>query len=198
MLYPREFPIAVKTQRLGIEGRQSIAESQYTFEKQIIHTSSRWVLEWTWPVMTLERAEEVSAWLASLRGQIGSFRYRPRQAYQSSLTTITVATTAFAYNGALQAQGWAAGAQSTLRAGQFFQLGTQLLQITEAAAFADASGKVLIEFEPQLRINYPVNTPINFVNPAGVFCLTDSAAQAYTLTPDYAPEFGTIVAREQI
>lgn len=198
MIYPLTFPRAIKTERLGLNRRQSATESTWTYRQQTVHTASQWVLEWSWAQMTHANAERVSAFLLGLQGQIGSFTYYPRQSVKSGITGISLASTAFAYNRAMRASGWAANGATGLRLGQFVQLGEQLLRIVEAPAFADASGQVTISFEPELRVSYAGGTGVNFANPAGVFRLTSSDALPYTLDPDKLPEFGTIAAREVI
>lgn len=199
MIYPIEFPArAPSTERLVLNRRQSGAESNFTFKQQIVHTASQWVLEWSWPPMTYANAESISGWLLSLKGQIGTFRYYPRQRLASALAGKSLALAGYAYNDSISVGGWPVNAASGLRVGQFFQLGDQLLRIVAAGANADAAGKVIISFEPELRLNYATGTAVNFANPSAVFRLSTADGLGYTLTPDKLPEFGTIQAREVV
>ena len=199
MIYPIQFPAqSPVTERLVLNRRQSTTESPYTFKQQTVQTASQWALEWSWPPMTYATAESVSAWLLSLKGQIGTFRYFPRQRLTSGLTGRTLNLPGYAYNDAISVGGWGANAASSLRLGQFFQIGDQLLTVIGAAAFADANGLVTITFEPELRINYAAGAAVNFANPSGVFRLITSDGLGYTLTPDRLPEFGTLTAREAV
>lgn len=195
--YPIEFSSSSpRTERLVLNRRQSASESPHTYAVQVVNTASQWVLEWTWPPLRLAEAETVMAWLISLRGQIGTFRYRPRQSRTSTLTGRTLAAVGFAYNAAISVGGWGAGAASQLRPGQFFQVGDQLLRIVEAPTNADGSGRVTISFEPELRRNMASGSPVNFVNPAGLFRLASSEGAGFTLDPDRHPDIGTVMARE--
>ncbi|MDG2532075.1 hypothetical protein P6144_00295 [Sphingomonas sp. HITSZ_GF] len=178
--------------------RQSGTESNFTFKQQTVQTASQWVLEWSWPPMTFAEAETTSGWILSLKGQIGTFRYHPRQRLASALSGKTLAIQGYAYNDTISVGGWSANAGSGLRIGQFFQLGDQLLRIVAAGANADAAGKVTISFEPELRLNYTSGTAVNFANPSGTFRLSTADGLGYTLTPDKMPEFGTIQAREVV
>jgi len=199
VLYPINFPAkAPVTERLALNRRQSGTESPWTYARQTVQTASQWVLEWTWPPMSFLKAEEIDAWLLSLKGQIGSFTYAPRQRYASALTGVTLAQTGYAYNNSVQMSGWAANAETTLRRGQWLQIGTQLLKVIEGPAFADASGQVTISFEPELRVIFAAGTVVNFDNPKGVFALGSSDGVTYTLNPDKLPVFGTMSAREVV
>lgn len=199
MIYPLSFPSqAPATQKLVLNRRQSVAESPWTFKQQTVQTASQWVLEWTWPAMTFAKAEAIDGWLQGLKGQVGTFRYAPVQRYSYATTGTTLATAAFNYQDTITVKGWGANLATSLRVGQFFQIGDQLLQIIEAGAFADASGTITLTFAPELRKNFAVGTAVNFVNPVGVFRLATSDGHGFTLTPDRIPEFGTIQAREAV
>ena len=117
MQYPLTFPKTLKTERLGLNRRQSATESTWTYRQQTVHTASQWALEWTWPQMRLSEAEAVSAWLLSLRGQIGTFRYYPRQSRTSMLAGVVLGIPGYAYNNTIQAHGYAANVNTTLRIG---------------------------------------------------------------------------------
>lgn len=101
-------------------------------------------------------------------------------------------------NPTVQLQGWAAGEASTLRLGQYFQIGEQLVVVTEAAIAADAGGKVTVSFAPQLRRNYASGTALNFTTPSGVFRLNAGSDLGFTIDPDRVPEFSSMTAREVI
>ncbi|MGC5796949.1 hypothetical protein [Sphingomonas sp. NFX23] len=127
---------------------------------------------------------------------VGTFRYYPNQTVRSALTGRTLAQPGYPYNRAVQIGGYAASSLSTIRVGQWFTVGTQLLRVTEAAALADSNGRVTVSFEPELRVLYAAGTAVEFVNPFGVFRLATPNSPTYTLDPDRAPDFGTIQAIE--
>ncbi len=199
MIYPLSFPSqAPATERLILNRRQSKAESPWTYASSVVDTAAQWALEWTWPAMTFADAETISAWLLALKGQAGSFRYSPRGSRGSNLTGKTLAVPGYAYNDTISVKGWTANQATSLRLGQWMTIGTQLLRIVEASAFADANGAVTITVSPFLRTTYPTDTAINFTAPYGVFSLATADGLGYTLTPDRAPEFGTLQAREVV
>ena len=199
MIYPLAFPSkAPNSERLTISRKQSATESTFTYAIQVVGGASQWQLEWTWGAMSHVRAEALAGWLDSLNGQVGTFTYAPRQSVTSTLTGKSLGAAAYGYNKTISATGWAANAPSTLRVGQFLQIGSQLLRITGAGAKADASGKVTISFEPELRVNYTNGTALNFINPTGTFRLNSSEGAGYTLTPDRVPELGSFQAREVV
>lgn len=197
--YPIDFvAVAPKTERLTLTHRQAAMASNFTLAQTTIHTASQWSLEWSWPDMRPDRAEMVRAWINSLRGQVGTFRYRPRQSVASTLAGRTLSAQGYAYNRAVQIGGWTANAPSQLRLGQYFQIGPQLLEITSAPANADASGLCQIEFEPALRTSYAVGSPVNIINPTGLFRLASSEGMGFTLTTDRVGTFGTMTAVEAV
>lgn len=148
--------------------------------------------------MTHAKAERIDAWLQSLKGQIGTFRFTPRQTIKYALTGLSLAIRGYAYNDTVSVKGFAPGTATGLRLGQYFTIGEQLLQIVEAGAVADANGAVTVSFEPALRANYDAGALVNFATPTGLFKLASADGVAYTLTPDRAPDFGMIQAREVI
>lgn len=172
--------------------------SPYTLKQQTVNTACQWQLEFAWPRMTRLDAERCAAWLESLSGQVGTFRYQPRQALVSSLTGRTLAQAGFADTSAVRVGGWGANSASGLRVGQFFQIGTQLLRVVTAPVQADSSGRCLIEFSTPLRVNFAAGVAVDFNSPEGLFRLAASEGNGYTVTPDRLPEFGVIVAREAV
>lgn len=178
--------------------RQNVSESPWTYAQKSTDTAAQWQLTWTWPPVSHAQAETLSAWLLSLKGQTGSFRYSPRQRYAYATTGLTLALPGYAFNDTISVKGWGAGAPTGLRAGQYFTIGTQLLRIVQAAAFADGAGAATIVFESFLRQTIAANTAVNFTAPFGVFRLATSDGLDPTLTPDRILEFGPINAREVV
>lgn len=173
-------------------------ESPHTFAFQAVNTASQWVLEVAWPRMTHPQAQVVQGWINSLQGQVGTFRYSPRSSVNNPLTGRTLTSAAYGYSTTTRLSGWAAAGASGLSVGQFFSLGSQLLQITAAPAVADANGQVLVEFVPMLRGTFTAGTAINFANPSGEFRMTSAEGPAFTLDTDKKPEFPTLMAKEAI
>ncbi|MET0376883.1 MAG: hypothetical protein ABW128_21835 [Rhizorhabdus sp.] len=199
MIYPLSFPnIGVSSEKLQIILKQSGIPSPFTGHQQTVTNYAQWGVSWTWPVMRLGRAETAQGWLDSLQGQLGSFLYQPRQSVQSGLTGRTLAGNAYVYGNTVTVGGWSAGGVSTLRVGQYFQIGTQLLRIVSAPLNADANGRCVIEFAPFLRSAFNAGTPVNFVNPKSLFRLASSETPAFTLTTNKTAEFPAIDAMEAL
>lgn len=197
--YPLPFPPkAPVSERLTISRKQSVSESTTTFAVQIVQSASVWSVQWDFGPMDFARAETIAAWIDSLNGQVGTFRYYPHQATSFPTGGLTLASAAYAYNTTISVGGYTAGAPSHMRAGQFFQLGDQLLRVTNAAGAADPSGQVQVDFQPELRLFYAPGAALNFTNPSGVFRMSTTDGLGYTLTPDRKPQLGTLQAREAV
>lgn len=173
-------------------------ESPHTYATQVVHSASQWTLDFTWPRMTVAQAAVIQAWLDSLRGQVGTFRYSPRGRVKNALTGRSLAAAAYAYGNNVRLSGWAANGASGLSVGQFFQLGDQLLRVTSVPVSADANGQLLVEFEPMLRANYVSGTAVNFANPSGLFRLTTADTPTFDLDTDGYPTFPSVIAKEAI
>ena len=197
MTFPIDFPRqCASNEKLTLSRRQSITEANASYQTTVVHTASQWQLSWNWPRMTHDLAEGVNAWILKLNGEVGTFRYYPTQSRVSTLSDMSLAVAGYAYNTAVSVGGWAANAASGLRPGQYFQIGNQLLLVTDAAANADANGQVIINFAPELRTAFPVATSVNFANPCGVFRMNTSEGLGFGLDPDRRPDFSSIAARE--
>lgn len=197
--YPLQFPRkAPAREKLQLNYRQAAMESPHTFAFQAVNTAAQWTLEITWGRMSHAEAQVVQAWINSLKGQVGTFRYSPRSSVNNALTGRSLSSAAYGYAENCRMSGWAAGASTGLSIGQFFSLGDQLLQITAASAIADANGQVLVEFSPMLRSTFAAGTALNFASPSGVFRLITAEGPAFTIDPDRKPEFPTLQAKEAI
>lgn len=197
--YPLSFPAkAVAREKLQLNFRQAAMESPHTFAFQAVNTAAQWVLEVTWPRMGHAQAQVIQGWVNSLKGQVGTFRYSPRSSVDSTLTGRSLTIPAYGYAETARMSGWGANAATGLSVGQFFSLGDQLLQITSAPVNADASGQVLIEFQPMLRKTYAASTTVNFTAPSGVFRLVSADSPTYELDVDRRPTFSTLQAKEAI
>ncbi len=197
--YPLPFPAkAAAREKLQLNNRQAAMESPHTLAIQVVNTVSQWNLDFTWPRMSLARAQVLQGWLDSLQGQVGTFRYYPRAATRSVLTGRSLTSAAYSYSTNVRLSGWASNATSELSVGQFFQLGNQLLRITAVPALADANGQVLVEFQPMLRANYAAGAAINLATPSGVFRLVSAETPSFDLDIDGLPTFPSVVAKEAI
>jgi hypothetical protein len=197
--YPIAFPAKAPAQeKLTIQHKQAAMESPHTFAQQTVSNADHWVLEFDWPRMSHADADRIQAWIDSLRGQLGSFTYTPRNSFKSALAGRTVAQAAFSYANTVNMGGWAAGAVSGLNLGQYCQIGERLHRITSAPAYADANGRCLVEVTPQVRKTQAAGTAIEFANPRGTFRLISADSYGYSLDIDRRPSFPTIQAKEAL
>ena len=197
--YPLQFTAqAPAREQLKINNRQAAMESPHTYAMQVVHTASQWTLDFTWPRMTVAEAQVCQAWLDSLRGQVGTFRYTPRARTRNALTGRSLAQAAYAYGNTVGLSGWSGNAAGGVAVGQFFQLGDQLLRVTAVPANADANGQLLVEFEPMLRANYAQGATVNFTNPSGLFRLASPDTPSFDTDVDGHPAFPSVIAKEAI
>lgn len=197
--YPLSFPSKrPSSETLRLMRRQASMASPFTLQQQTINTASQWTLEFNWPPMRLPEAEKLRAWIDSLRGAVGSFLYSPTQSQTSNLTGKAIGLTGYAYNNTVKVVGWGSSVASGLRAGQFFQIGNQLLQITNAPSTSDITGACIIEFEPSLRHNAAPGAPVNFAAPMGLFRLASAEGVGFTLNSDKMPTFTTLQCMEVV
>lgn len=197
--YPIAFPPQAPTrEQLTIQLKQAAMESPHTFAQQTVANADHWVLEFDWPRMSHADADRIQAWIDSLRGQLGSFTYTPRNSFKSAFIGRAVAQTAFSYANTVSMGGWAAGAASGLSLGQYCHIGERLHRITSAPQNASAAGTCLVEVSPVVRKTQAVGTTIEFVNPKGTFRLGSADSYGYTLDPDRRPSFPTIQAKEAL
>jgi len=195
--YPLPFTAqSPMSEKLQINHRQAPMESPHTFAMQVVHAASQWTLEFVWPRMTIAQAQVCQAWLDSLRGQVGTFRYTPRARTGSALTGRGLAQVAYAYGNTVRLSGWSGNAAGGVSVGQYFQLGNQLLRVTGVPANADANGQLLVEFEPMLRGNLAQGTAVNFANPSGLFRLATAETPSFTTDTDGHPTFPAVIAKE--
>jgi hypothetical protein len=195
-IYPLPFPNkSPALQRLWLVHKQTVHQSPFSGKQQQTNLYAQWNLEFTWPRMSPVEADGLDAWLSSLEGQNGTFTYTPVQD-PSALTGRALNQATFAESNTIEIAGWTANQLSTLRVGQFAQIGTQLIRLTAVPLNADANGNCVVEFAPRLRSNYPRFQSVVFTNPKGLFRLATSDTPSSTMDPDHLPEFPPITAVE--
>ena len=168
--------------------------------------SDRWVGIWTTPQLSGDLIAKGEAFIASLDGRKNTFyAYDPdRRApngtdlssalYAGSTSEYAGASTSYAGAGTAAEIGTVDGADQTgrslntswpvnstlvLTAGDYFQIGNQLLMAT-ADATTDGSGDVEIEFQPSLRLSPLNNQSIFTINPVMIARLDEPWKGAQT------------------
>lgn len=197
-VYPITLPSTRQlSERLRLSRTQVSHQSRFTGKTQIVDNYSQWQLSINLSRMSHVEAEQWAAALDSLRGQIGTFLWEPWQSQQSALSGRSLSFNFNVYGTIATIGGWAANSASQLRAGQFCQIGTQLLRIIAAPANADANGRCQIEVEPYIRATHNAGTAVNFTSPKGLFRLSDQEP-SYQIDVNRLPEFTTIEAVEAL
>ncbi len=191
-------PIQRNSEKFTLNRKQTPHVSPYSGNQQTVDSYAQWSLAFTFPPMTFVRAEMLAAWLDSLRGSVGTFRYQPYLSGDAALASRSLSGAHYAYGNVLNVGGWTAGADSRLFTGQYLQVGNQLLRISSAPANADGSGICAIEVEPYLRADFANATTVNFVNPQGLFRLTGAEQSGYGLGANRVAEFGPMTAIEVV
>lgn len=179
---------------------QSNQTSNWTGHNTVILNYAAWVLDISFPRMTISRAAALAAWIDSLRGSYGTFYYSPRFAVQSAGVATNLAQNAFATSQVVQIGGWTTGAPTHLAPGQFIQIGSQLVRIVAAPSVAEPGGTATVEFNPPLRSNLSAGTTVETTNPRGLFRLdfADGDGSGYQVDPDRLPEFTALRAVEAL
>jgi hypothetical protein len=174
--YPLTLPaFRARNFTLGITPTVAVSASPFTGQQQ--------VYEWpnvTWrasfDVVAKGRAEwsQLTAFMTSLRGRLGTVLIYPYQGVRPRGTTNTSGVTVATGGAAAQARAInlsGMGAARTLLAGDFLQLGTgataRLHMVVENAT-ADGSGNATVTIEPPLRVAYSSGAAVTLVKPATV------------------------------
>jgi hypothetical protein len=186
------------SETLLIKSNQSNQASPYTGRQTVIQYFASWTLSVNWSRMALDRAEALAAWMDSLQGAYGSFYYTPAFSVYNVGVELSLKSSAFPTTNVASIGGWAAGAPTKLRVGQYISIDTQLLRVAATPLTADSNGKATIEFNPPLRSDFAVGTGVETAFPRGIFRLDQSNGSGYQLDPDRTPEFTTMNAIEVI
>jgi hypothetical protein len=185
--YPISIPTTptVSEVRWIAEHSQFVDESPFSFARQVqVFSGERWKIEVSVDKMTREEAAAWTAFIASLRGAVGSFTFgdelykNPRGAGggtpkvngagQSGYTLIT--------------DGWPNNTL-VLKAGDFFQVsGTYGIHEVLTNATSNGSGQVTLDIWPKAR-SYSDNSDIIYSGWKGLFALEDTEIEI--LSPRY-------------
>lgn len=199
--YPLSWPTytGVKSDTLTLTRIQRAHKSPFSGATQVVANFSRWDLAVELPAMRLANAEKWAAWLDSLNGQEGTFRYAPSQSATSALSGITLDSAIAAGQTVIDLAGWSALAASTLRVGQMLTCGA-LFRILSAPANADAGGVCQVEVAPPVRLAYAGGTAVEFgasYAPRGLFRLAEPPP-GYTQGADGWCTFPVLNAEEAL
>lgn len=158
-------PLTPATEDITLFRKQGIAQSPFSGHSSIINNYAQWSVNLTFPTQKRgsDKAKEMIAWLASLRGSEGSFLYQPSDAGKP-VTGKSLLTTGFADSNAINVAGWVESQALGVGVGDYFSINNQLYLITSAPELA-TSGHATINFEPALRDEVEAGTTVNFETP---------------------------------
>lgn len=179
--YPLVMPSTPGPREMSFELMNHVAEttSPFTGSSQTQEWPAEYIgLTMSLPPMPRTSAAAWIAFLAALRGKAGSFLAGPRG---NEATPRGVLGGTPLVNGANAAQsktlntkGWTPSRSNVLRAGDWFQVGTNLfMNMTDVDS--DASGLATLDVFPRLREVLADNTAVVTSSPKGVFRLKDNA-----------------------
>lgn len=183
--YPLTLPLAPSSYVLEVNNIVSVSTSIFTGQQQVYsHEGKYWTATIEFPGNKRSNQAALIAFLTSLKGQYGYFRFGP---YGAEATPRGVATGTPLVKGAgqagsqtLQTDGWTPNVTNILRAGDYFQIGNNLYMCLKDVN-SNSSGEASIDIFPHVRANTADNSPLTTSSPKGLFRLQDSKT-SYNLT----------------
>ena len=130
--------------------------------------TDRWEGFFTTPHLSRAQHDEMVGWVLSLNGRVGTFNVFDPDRKEPSTKAGSFPGNGL-MNGAgqtgtsLVSDGWPTSSL-ILKAGDLFQVETQLYEVTSDAT-TDASGNVTINFEPEIRVSPANNAAITTTTP---------------------------------
>jgi hypothetical protein len=172
--YPLSLPTATGIKNISWKTSNAVAYSMspFTFQGQAhAYSGQRWSADIDLPPMNRAQAEQWISFLISLRGPFGTFYlYDPdAKAPQGTATTLTVT--------GLTGQSSVTGnSNGTLKAGDYFQIGTGSSSRLYKVLVDKASGSNTMEIWPSLRADAS-SASADLTNASGVFMLDGQGMQ---------------------
>lgn len=147
---------------------------------------AKWLLTATWQNLCEADLRIFKAWMASLRGMAGRF-YAGDLSYKRPRGCVTGAGKAYAAKSAgyntLSTLWSLISTSNILLPGDYFQIGTELKIITEAAS-TNSLGLANLTFEPPLRSDVDIDDAIIISSPVAIFRLNDDQQDQINIDPD--------------
>ncbi len=162
----------IQKMSMKIVNAVAVNTSPYTYAQQVQNIGgSRWEANITLRPMTRTEALAFQAFMAGLKGQVGTFRLGNPIATMSNVPNVTVSGGASA--GALSVP-INVGSGDSLLAGQEVQIGDHLYIITDSAS---ASATTTVGIQPALRDTRNNGTPIVVNKPKGIWRMKKSEVE---------------------
>lgn len=171
--YPVSTPtdIGIADIQLSATNAVAVSKSPFTFATQVhAYSGEMWSASVTIPTVRKDLAEPWVAFLLSLRGQYGTFLLGDpnRTSPQGTATSATI-------TGSLGDRSVTVAMTGTLKAGDYFQLGSGATAKLHKV-LVDKSGNGTLEIWPALRDDYTTATA-TLTNAKGVFRLSSNSTQ---------------------
>lgn len=182
--YPLEIPSTPGFRRFAMkqERAQRNSMSPATFSTQIqASAGERWVAEASLPLMTRATAGPWQGLFNMLDGKANTFMLGDSLGRQPRGTPLGIPKVResnqtgkqlIVYNCVANIEGW-------LKAGDYFQLGNRLYQVSRDAS-TDGFGSIILDFWPRLREVYAVDTPLITENCKGEFRMLDVSWESWS------------------
>ena len=181
-----------RSQEWKLANPTSVNISPYTGQQQVQQWlgAESWQVTCSLPPMTLAEAALWRAFLLRCRGRTNTFQLcdqlNATPCGNSEGSNPATAASASGVNQpglqALTTYGWTPGTYGVIAAGDYLQVGYRLYQCL-VGQDADNSGSCLIPVWPSLREAPPAGTPVQLVQPCGIFRLAEDTV---SWTHDYS------------
>lgn len=147
---------------------------------------ARWVFALTYQNLTDSERRILKAFIAQLRGAAGRFYlWDHNQPYPSGIATGTPVVNGAGQTGSsLSVSGWTASKTGILKAGDYFQVGTELKMMV-ADANSNGSGIATLTFEPPLRAAPANGASIITTRPKCIMRLKDDEQDRFPVIPGH-------------
>lgn len=182
--YPLDMPTtpAPRLVNLIAVSATSVSRSVFTFSSQVHkHAGQIWGAEITLPLMARENAEEWTAFLLKLNGPYGTFRLGDPLAKspRGSASGVLTIDGAGQSGQTVAITGLPASISGVFLAGDYIEIEERLYKVL-VDANSDGSGDAVLDIWPRLRSS-PINgAGVTYLNPTGLFRLTNSTVPIYS------------------
>lgn len=181
--YPLTYPTDLKVSafQIALQNVASISVSPYTLAQQVQEYDGQlWRVSFTISPFDRAEAEVYNAFIAELRGRVGTFLMSPHGFEEPrGVVTGTISVNGGSQTGNdLNIDGLPLSTSNVFRVGDFIQIGTgsstKLYKILRDVD-SDGSGEATLLVAPSIKVAHADNAEVIYTNPKGHFRLDDNA-----------------------
>ena len=179
--YPLTLPAGIGVVSSSWRLQRVISESQSIFtgaQQSYEHPGAWWEGEITFEPMRRATAAPLQAFLAELRGKLGTFLYSDPDALSLLGVGGTITVNGGGQTGnTLNVDGMTTSTNNILKPGDYFQLGsgsTRTLHMATQALNSNGGGAGVLTFEPAIKISPADNSAVVISSPKGIFRLVEN------------------------